>query len=47
MPADTPTPNDLLKKVPLSTDLGIAVGSAMVASFCVTPFILTVDKAVI
>lgn len=41
------TPNDRLSKVPVSVDLGIAVGSAMVTSFCVSPFVLTVDKAVI
>jgi hypothetical protein len=36
-----------LEKVPISVDLSIGVVSAIIASGCVTPFLLTIDKAVI
>lgn len=36
-----------MKKVPVHVDLAIGVGSAIVASGCVTPFVLTIDKAVV
>ena len=35
------------RKVPLSVDVGIAVSSAILASFTVTPLVLTIDRAVI
>jgi hypothetical protein len=35
------------EKVPLSNDVAIAVGSAIIASGMVTPIILTIDKAVV
>ena len=33
--------------MPLSTDVSIALGSALIASGLVTPIILTIDKAVV
>jgi hypothetical protein len=47
MPEDTTSKNTRMQKVPVSVDLGIGIGSAIIASGCVTPFILTIDKAVI
>jgi hypothetical protein len=36
-----------IRKVPLYVDIQIAVGSALIASGAVTPFVLTIDKAVV
>jgi len=49
MPTDNPPAiNEArLKKVPYHVDLAIGFGSAIVASGCVTPFVLTIDKAVV
>ena len=47
MPTEQSNTPARLHKVPLSVDLGIALGSACTASICVTPLILTIDKAVI
>ena len=49
MPADYPPTNNeaRMKKVPFYVDLCIGVGAAVVASGCVTPFVLTIDKAVV
>lgn len=44
---DTPTVYSGSRKVPLSVDVAIGVGSAVVASGLVTPIILTIDKAVV
>ena len=35
-----------LELVPASTDVGIALGAALTASFLVTPLVLTIDRAV-
>lgn len=40
-------PASAIKHVPTSTDIGIALGSAVVASGSVTPIILVIDKAVV
>ena len=47
MPAEYPPTNNeaRMKKVPVYVDLLIGVGAAVVASGCVTPFVLTIDKA--
>jgi len=46
--SDPPARNEeRLKKVPVHVDLAIGFGAALVASGCVTPFVLTIDKAVV
>ena len=39
--------NDLPTAIPLRADCGIAVASGLLAGFCTTPIILTIDKAVV
>jgi hypothetical protein len=46
MPGETNSPKRL-EQVPVSTDVSIALGSALIASALVTPIILTIDKAVV
>ena len=36
-----------MAKVPWTTDISVAVGSAVIASALVTPIVLTIDKAVV
>jgi len=38
---------EILKQIPASGDAGVAVASALIASGTATPFILTIDKAVV
>jgi len=48
--SDVPKPAwrapEVLAAVPISADVGVAVGSALIASGTATPFIMTIDKAV-
>lgn len=47
---DGPTnfrPPETLKRIPVSADVSVALGSAICASGAATPFILTIDKAVV
>jgi len=44
---NTMRPAEVVKQIPVSADAGVALASALCASGTATPFILTIDKAVV
>lgn len=40
-------PSHIVERIPASSDAAVAVGSAWIAAGCLTPFVLTIDKAVV